>query len=208
MRRHALACVLLLTAGCVKNNDLVQYDRMRNSNDPQAVAAESISCSEKDMACVRLLVLRGSACARLSEAPDVATRVRMRGCALDDFTAAQRQLPADAEAEDRRKVLTGLAEAQRNNRDNSGSRATADGLNQQLMTTATALGSIPGGASTAAYFKSEALAYQGQRAGSAGCADLRAARVGLPTAVGEDLAPRVETLRVSVTNAMQTQRCV
>ena len=215
MRRSLLLGVLLALAACFgpTRSDLAQYERMRQRTaaEGRANADEAISCDQTDMICVRLLVLRGAACAHLSEAPQVADRVRGRLCALEDFRAAERQLPESAPAEDRRRVLTGLAEAQKINRDNSASNEAAADLNRQILATAAQLAPVPGGAPYGAYFEADALTFRGLRDSSSpadACRNLADARARLPGgAAAQDLARRVALLRTTIEGAIQTRRC-
>lgn len=213
MRRYLLLTILLFAvAACgPSRSDLQQFERMRTATDPRANAAETIDCGATDLLCVRLLVLRGAACMQLAEAADVATRVRSRSCALEDFRAAQRQLPADAPADDRRKVLVGLAEAEKISRDNAADNAAAADLNRQLAAAAGSLRPVQGGAPFAAYFEADSMVFRSLREGMAdanACRTLREARGMLPAgATPPDLARRVSGLRITIDSAIQSRRC-
>jgi hypothetical protein len=213
-----LMLAMLAACGTTTRADLGQLERMQRAaqGDPRANAAEQIACTGRDLVCARMLALRGAACQRLAESPDTATRVRSRACALDDFQAAARQLPADAPAEDRRKVLTGLAEAQKVARDNSADMAAAAQLNTALRASATSLQGVAGGAPFARYFEADALTFTGQRGNLApaeACRTLGEARAMLPgpaapgTGVPTELAQRTALLGDTIASAMRTRGC-
>lgn len=208
-RMPPLLFVLLLASACQHPNksDLLQLDRMAKEPDPRSNAAETIACDARDLICVRLLVARGAACTRLTEAPETATRIRSRTCALDDFRAAQRLLPEAAPAEDRLRTLEGLADAQKIARDNSADTAAAAALNEEVATTAAALRPVPGGAPFARYFEADAKIFRAQRGGMAvaeACQTLAGARDQLPGADAPPrLAARVGLLRTAIGAAMR-----
>ncbi len=195
---------LALLAAChPTRSDLTQLQRMEASADPRANAAEQIACDARDPVCVRLLVLRGAACTRLTEAPDAATRAQSRACAIADFSAAQRLLADSAPAEDRRKVFTGVAEAQKIARDNAGGGAAA-GPNEALATTAATLRAMPGGAAYGAYYAADATVFRAQRAEAVAeaCRQLSEARQSLPAEpLPADLGSRVRLLRQTIDTA-------
>jgi hypothetical protein len=193
---------LVVLTGCQSptRSDLTQLQRMDASADLRANASEQISCNARDSVCVRLLVLRGNACIKLTEAPDVATRASSRTCALDDFGTAQRLLPDASSAEDRRKVLTGLAEAQKIVRDSSAPGAAA-GSNEALATTAVTLRALTGSAAYGAYYAADANVFRAQRAEpiAEACRQLAEARQGLPAdPLPADLGSRVRLLRLTI----------
>ncbi|MGK7870572.1 hypothetical protein [Falsiroseomonas sp. E2-1-a20] len=198
---------LVLLAAChPTQSDLIQLQRMAEVADPRANAGEQIACDARDLVCARLLVLRGAACTKLTEVPNRDARARNRSCALQDFGAAQRLLPDGAPAEDRRKILTGLAEAQKIERDFFGSGPSAAGQNNALAATAATLQAAPDGAAYGAYYAADAAVFRAQNAASVAevCQQLGAARQGLPVdPLPADLAPRVELLRQTINNSLR-----
>lgn len=196
---------LVLLASChPTQSDLTQLKRMEEQADPRANAGEPIGCDKQDVVCVRLLVARAAACTRLTESPDREERARGRGCALRDYAAAQKLLPADAPAEDRRKVLTGLAQATMIDRDFLGTGATAAERNDTLAATAAALRATQGGLAYGAYFAADAAVFRALRATPAAeaCRQLDSARQGLPDdPLPPDLAPHVRLLRATIAAA-------
>jgi hypothetical protein len=206
--RHLLLPLVIAVAACQPSRaDLDQLARMQQAADPRANAAETISCDTRDVVCARLFLLRGAACAQLTEAPDAASRARNRNCALNDARAAVRLLPENAPPEERRRALTGLAEALKISRDNSADAAAAAALNEEISTTAAALRNVAGGAPYAAYFAADANVFRAQRSGMAepeACRTLAAARGSLPAAgAPADLARRVTLLGTAIDAAMR-----
>ena len=142
--RPLLLLVLVAAASCQTDRPLYdQLQRMQSAAQPARVAAERIVCPDKTAICARLLLERGAACLTLTESADPARRAAMRQCALDDFTAARRQLPPDAGADTRSAVMRGLIEALIVQRDNTfdaqvrvDAMAKLDGLASTLHGTA------------------------------------------------------------------------
>jgi len=213
MNRIFALLLALGVMGCQepRRSDLVQLDRMKSQVDWRINAAETISCEATDLICVQLLVARGSACLQLTEDAEGAAARQRRQCSLDDFAAAQRQLPNQAPAQDRRAVLTGLASARKVTRDNTLDMAAAAALNEQITSGLPGLQTVPGGAPYAAYFASDAEAYRAQRGvmpSAESCRMLGAARSGLPgAAVPSDLARRVLLLRTAIDASMLSRSC-
>jgi hypothetical protein len=174
---------------------------MRASRDHRGTAEQAIACDARDLVCARLFVLRGAACAALSEDPSGAVRRQRRDCALADFRRARDLLPGDAGAEDRLNVLVGLGNALTLARDNELDSAAAAVRNAELGAVAGSLAALPAGVPYQGYFASGAETFAALRSSAPladVCAALARALQRLPADAPADLAPRVGLLRASI----------
>jgi hypothetical protein len=204
--RALVVLAVLLSAGCQADKPLYdQLQRMQAASDPARVVAERIACPDKSAICERLLLEHGAACLRLSESAEPARRAAMRRCALDDFTAARRQLPPDAGAESKSAAACGLVEALIVQRDNTFDAKERAGATAKLDALAGELHGTPEGAYAAA---NNALnrVLTGEVPQAQACAVMAAARAGLDAAPASgELAARIDHVRADIDFASRDQ---
>jgi hypothetical protein len=204
---RSLITVALLAACHPTHSDLEQYDRMQ-AQDASTRSGETIRCNARDILCVRLSEMHGSACAQRANDARLAPVEggRLRRCAMDEARSQPALLPINAPPEDRERAVRLVYDAWRTALD--GGDIAAD--TSSIAPAIDSLNGMAGGAPYAAALTTYAatLSVQtGRTPLSEACAVLSAAHARLPAAGGTSLQGRIDDLRAAIEQARDTRRC-
>lgn len=204
---YATLCVAaLLTAGCP-----LPDKSGANNGQPAADTSATLPCNDASRTCTQRYIQRASGCASSANSGNKQNDDAARQCALENYGAALKHVPATGADDLRTDALIGLADSLKAIRDNAAPQTDKTSVVKALDSTISTLDTSPGGHPYAQYFRADELTVAGRDESlpqNEACARLTQARSTLvDTGTNAKLSGRVNSLRASIDFFLQKRRC-